>query len=118
MKRIVFLSIWCLILAAAAYDGYFAWQNRADFESWEINPFARWVVQSFCIEAMVTVKILGVAFATFVAFSCHRIRNRLEIPLTVFVSSCYLFLTIHYALGFMTPPEPANPPVLASRALP
>src|SRR5207244_10387472 len=103
MKGIVFLSIWCLILAAATYDGYFAWQNRADFESWEINPFARWVVQSFCIEAMVILKLLGVTFATAVAFSCHRIRNRFDIPLTVFVSCCSLSLSVHAAVGSLSP---------------
>jgi hypothetical protein len=118
MKAVPFTFIWCLILGAAAYDGYFAWQNQADFETWEINPFARWVVQSFCIEAMVVLKILGVTFATLVAVACHRRRNRLEIPLTVFVSCCYLFLSIHYTVGFLSPAESANEPVLASRGMP
>jgi hypothetical protein len=118
MKGIAFTLIWCLIVVAATYDGYFAWVHQADFDNWEINPFARWVVQSFCIEAMVVLKILGVAFATAVAVRCHRVRNRLEIPLTAFVTCCYLFLSIHYAVGFMSKPEAASAPVLASRSLP
>jgi hypothetical protein len=118
MKGIVFTLLWCLILVAATYDGYFVWQNQADFETWEINPFARWVVQSFCIEAMVVLKILGVTFATMVAVSCHRRRNRLAIPFTVFVGCCYLFLSIHYTVGFLSPPESVPEPVLASRGMP
>jgi len=119
MKGIVFASIWCLVLLAAGYDGYFALEHRADFESWEINPVARWVTQNFCIEAMVAVKAAGLIFATIVAFCCHRLRHRLEIPLTVFVSCCYVFLSIHYAVAFMSPRNDlADQPAIASRGLP
>jgi len=119
MKGIVFASIWCLVLVAAGYDGYFALQNRADFEIWELNPVARWVTQSFCIEAMVAVKAGGLIFAAIVAFCCHRLRNRLEIPLTVFVSFCYVFLSIHYAVAFISPNNVAAvEPAIASRSLP
>jgi hypothetical protein len=118
MKVIVFALVWCLIIVAATYDGYFAWQYRADFDAWEINPVARWVVSSFCIEAMVLLKVLGVSFATGVAICCHRLRNRLEIPLTVFVSCCYLYLSIHYAVGFMSRPLSASEPAVASRGIP
>jgi hypothetical protein len=118
MKGIVFASIWCLVLVVGGYDGYFALQNRDDFASWEINPVARWVVQSFCIEAMVALKFAGLLFATIVAVCCHRLRNRLAIPLTVFVSCCYLFLSIQYAVGFISRPTVLNEPVVASRGLP
>jgi hypothetical protein len=118
MKGIIFALIWCLILLAASYDGYFAWQNRMDFEHWETNPFARWMVQSFCLEAMVVVKGLGVGFATIIALCCHRMRNRLAFPLTAFVACCYLVLSIHYTVGFMSKPQLAHEPAFASRVSP
>jgi hypothetical protein len=120
MRRIVFASIWCLILLAAAYDSYFAWRNRSDFISWEINPVARWVVRHFCFEVMVAVKASGILFAAAVAFLCYRKRHRLGIPLTLLAAGCYLFLSVHYVVGTMTDSAAttANEPVMASRAVP
>jgi hypothetical protein len=118
MKGIYFVSAWCLILLAACYDGYFAWQNRADFEHWEVNPVARWVAQSCCFEAMVALKGVGVAFAGIVALCCRCMRNRLTLPLTAFAAVCYLVLSIHYTVGFMSKPDVESKAVFASRLIP
>lgn len=99
MKRIAFISAWCLIGLAAVHDGRFAWQNREDMASWELNPLARWLLREGGLESLLTVKFAGLLFAMSVAFHCRRKRQRLALPLTMIVGCLYLVLSLHYWLA-------------------
>ncbi len=120
MKGIAFTFTWAFILLAAAYDGYFAWQNRADFEIWELNPLACWVVRNFRIEVLGGLKAIGILFATGVATYCLRRRNRLAMPMTMIIGCSYFLLTMHYVAGSMSSPDSldAAEPAWASRLVP
>jgi hypothetical protein len=115
MKGIVFTAIWCLILLAAGYDGYFAWQNQPHFVNWEMNPFACWLARSCCLEAVVVFKAVGMLFAATMAFLCRRQRNRLALLLTAIVGCCYFLLSVHYLVEFISEPPNAWEVAFAKR---
>lgn len=102
MKGLAFISAWFLILLAASYDGYFAWDNREDMASWELNPLARWLLGQGGIVAVLSLKLIGISFAAVVAIYCRRKRSRLAASLTMVAASCYLFLALHYLAGAFT----------------
>lgn len=102
MKGIAFISAWLLISLAASYDGYFAWENREDMASWELNPLARWLLHRGGIVAVLSLKLIGISFAIGVAMYCRRKRSPLTAPLTIVAVSCYLFLALHYLAGAFT----------------
>lgn len=102
MKGIAFISAWSLIFLAASYDGYFAWENREDMASWELNPLARYLHRQGGIGAVLSMKLIGLSFAIGVAIYCRRKRSPLAAPLTMIAISCYFFLAMHYLAGAFT----------------
>jgi hypothetical protein len=96
MKTLLLAIAWTFVLSVAGYDLEFAWSNRADFTSWEMNPLARWIADGYGMLAVFGVKLFFVVFAVGVAAYAHRLRHRLEIPFTVAISAIHLMLSLHY----------------------
>lgn len=119
MKSLLLLLIWCLILLAAAHDAHFAWENRQDMATWELNPAARWLLRAG-IGYLFAVKFAGLFFAMAVAFHCRRRRHVLQLPLTLLVGCLYLLLSIHYLIASSTPADgpmlSANEPIMPGEA--
>ncbi len=90
---------WGFIAAAAGYDTAFAWQYRAWFASWEMNPLARWMAHDLGLWSVFAVKLLSLVLAAGVAIYCHRHRLRLERPLTLGLRAVYGLLSPHYLVG-------------------
>jgi hypothetical protein len=99
MKSIFFVPIWSFVLYVAGYDVYFAWQYRAGFIEWEMNPLARWIYQDFGLTTLFLLKVGMTVFAIAVATYCHRRKHRLELPYTLIISGVHLLLWLHYLLG-------------------
>ena len=99
MKRIFFALAWIFIFLAAAYDCGFAWDYRHDFDLWEINPVARWIVRNSSIQVLLGSKVLVLLLTAALAVYCHRKRNRLAVPMTLIIGCSYLLLSVHYLLG-------------------
>ncbi|MBM4071763.1 MAG: hypothetical protein FJ271_22975 [Planctomycetes bacterium] len=114
MKGILLLAVWLLILLAAAHDASFAWENRHDMASWELNPVARWLL-SGGIGWLLVVKFTGLFFAMAVVFHCRRRRHAFQLHLTLIVSCLYLLLSLHYLIGSVTP---GDGPVLSANDSP
>jgi hypothetical protein len=91
---------WTFILGVAAYDAYFAWQNRAAFEDWEMNPLARWIAGAFGFGILIGVKASAVGFGSLVAVACYRCRRRLTaFVYTTVVGGLHLGLSLLYVFG-------------------
>jgi hypothetical protein len=99
MKNVLVVFAWTFVLAVACYDVYFAWQYRACFLSWEMNPLARWIAQDFGILTLFGLKLGMLGFALAVAVYCHQRNHRLELPYTLVISGVHLWLSLHYLLG-------------------
>ena len=99
MRRTRFALAWAFVFAVAAYDVYFAWQYRADFHDWEVNPLARWVACLGGVVAVFFLKALLIAYAAAVAAYCYRRRHWLTVPYTAFVSVVHAYLSAHYLLA-------------------
>jgi hypothetical protein len=99
MRTTLFTLAWIFVLGVATYDVYFAWQYRVAFQTWEMNPMARWMARFCGLGGVVALKSALIVFAVGVAAYCHRLRHRLEIPYTLFVSGVHLVLSLHYLLG-------------------
>lgn len=108
MGKFVFALLWMFIFAAAAYDGYFAWQYRAVLPIWEQNPLASWAVEQFGLVAVLLFKLTSLSFAVVLAIHCRRRRRLLDYPITLIIGSAYLFLTVHYVVGHQQPFEIAG----------
>ncbi len=103
MKNKVVVLAWAFVLVIAGYDVYFAWQYRAGFDIWEMNPVARWVAQDFGLTSLFILKIAFLGFGMLVAVYCRFRRHYLEIPYTLAVSGIHLVLSLHYLMGHMIP---------------
>jgi hypothetical protein len=90
---------WTFIFAVAAYDVYFAWQYRAVFRTWEMNPGARWVAGVGGLGAVFGAKAILLCFAAGVGACCYRNRHWLSTPYTGFVLAVHLLLSLQYVLG-------------------
>lgn len=101
MRTVLLLAVWSLILLAAAHDAVFAWENRRDMPSWELNPIACWLLQGG-LECLLVLKFAGLLFAMAVALYCRQRRHVLQLPLTLFVGCLYLFLSLHYYISSVT----------------
>jgi hypothetical protein len=97
--RVLFAAAWAFVLAVAVYDAAFAWQHRANFQDWELNPFAREVARLHGLAAVFGFKALALAFAALVAAYCYRCRHWLTVPYTAFTSAVHLALSVHYLIG-------------------
>jgi hypothetical protein len=105
-RRIAFGLIWLFIVAAAAYDSYFAWREQSAIEIWEMNPLARWAVRTLGFQTLIGFKATGLAFGIVLAIYCHRHYRKLGRRLTTTVGSAYLLLSIYYlACHLAGPPE-------------
>ncbi len=80
------------------FDAYFAWQHRAGFESWEMNPLTCWMAQAGGFESVIWFKVVTTVFAAALAFLCHFRRHWLEIPFTSMVTAIFICLSIHYLI--------------------
>jgi hypothetical protein len=101
MRPTLFVLAWVFVLGIAAYDVYFAWQYRVAFHEWELNPVARWAAGLYGLGAVVALKAALLTFALGVAWHCHRIRHRLEVPYTLFVGGVHLLLSVHYLVAHL-----------------
>jgi hypothetical protein len=99
MRKSSFCFAWAFVSIVAAYDVYFAWQYRAEFQVWEINPLARWMAHLFGLWTVFGAKALLLGFATSVAVQCYRCRHRLTLPYTMVVGGIHLGLSLQYLLG-------------------
>ena len=88
--------VWTLIVLAAGYDSYFAWSERSGLEHWEMNPVARWLTQSFGLQAVLAFKAAGIALGIVLACYCHRHARQLCMRMTAIVGSAYLILSAYY----------------------
>lgn len=101
MRTKLFFLAWAFILAVAAWDAWFAWQYRAVFAEWEVNPLACWVVDHFGLAAIFTMKAAVVTFATVVAALCHHLHSRLTVPYTALIGVVHLLLSLRYLAGYL-----------------
>jgi hypothetical protein len=99
MRTSLFAFAWTFVLAVAAYDVYFAWQYRAVFHAWELNPIARWAADLCGLGAVFGIKAAFLAFALGVAIYCHRCRHRLAIPYTLTIGGAHFALSLQYLLA-------------------
>lgn len=99
MKNAFVVLAWIFVVVVAVYDVYFAWQHRAFFNVWEMNPFARWIAQDFGLNVLFLLKIGLLVFGAAVAAYCHVRRHYLELPYTLIVSVVHLLLSLHYLIG-------------------
>jgi hypothetical protein len=99
MKNVLVAFAWAFVLAVASYDVYFAWQYRAGFLFWELNPLARWIAEDFGIATLFALKLGMLGFAFAVAAYCHYRNHRLELPYTLVISGMHLGLSLHYLFG-------------------
>lgn len=99
---VLFAAAWLFIVLAAAFDGGFAWNFRADFQEWELNPLARRLATTFGLAGLLAFKAAGILFAAGVAVACRRFRNRLAVPMTLVVTAVYLSLSVHYIGSFLS----------------
>ena len=91
---------WTFILGVAAYDSYFAWQNRVAFEDWEMNPVACWIAGHLGFGSLFALKAAAVCFAGLVAVVCYRHRRRLTaFVYTTVVGGLHLGLSLIYVFG-------------------
>jgi hypothetical protein len=103
MRTHLFALAWAFVLGVTAYDVYFAWQYRALFETWELNPLARWAAGNCGLGAVFGFKAAVAVFAVAVAACCHLRRHWLEVPYTLFVSGVHLLLSAYYVVGQFRP---------------
>jgi hypothetical protein len=99
MKLSLFALAWLFVFTVAGYDMYFAWQYRSAFQSWEMNPAARWVAGWCGLATVFCLKCLLLAFAALVGVCCYRCRHRLTAPYTAVVSGLHLWLSVQYVRG-------------------
>jgi hypothetical protein len=99
MRNVFLVLAWVFVVFVAVYDVYFAWENRAFFHVWELNPFARWIAQGFGLNVLFLLKILMLGFGAVVAAYCHLRRHYLELPYTLIGSAVHLLLSLHYLIG-------------------
>ncbi len=99
MGKVLLALAWAFILGVAAYDIYFAWQHRAFFDSWELNPLARWVAGHFGFAALLGFKAAVIGFGGLVAVLCYRHRRRLTACVyTTIVGGLHLGLSLVYVV--------------------
>jgi hypothetical protein len=99
MGRKLFALAWAFVFVVAAYDVYFAWQYRAVFNVWEMNPLARWTARLAGIGAVFGLKAALIVFAALVAAYCYRCRHWLTAPYTAIVGGVHFLLSLHYLIG-------------------
>jgi hypothetical protein len=103
MKNTLLVGAWAFVLFIAGYDIYFAWQYRASFHLWELNPLARWIAHDYGLTAVFVGKMFQIGFAVAVARYCHLRRHYLELPYTLIVSGIHLLLSVHCLMGHVLP---------------
>lgn len=99
MKNTILVLAWSFVLFVAGYDVYFAWQYRAVFHVWELNPLARWIAHDYGLNALFAFKMVLLGFVVSVAVYCHFRRHYLELPYTLIVSGIHVLLSLHYVIG-------------------
>ncbi|HTU17097.1 MAG TPA: hypothetical protein VMG10_03480 [Gemmataceae bacterium] len=99
MKNTLLVLAWVFVFFVAGYDVYFAWQYRAVFHTWELNPLARWIVHDYGLNTLFLFKMVMFGFVVAVAAFCHFRRHYLELPYTLIVSGIHLLLSLHYVIG-------------------
>jgi hypothetical protein len=103
MRRVLFVLVWLIVLAAASYDAHFAWRYREAMEEWELNPLARWAAREVGLVAIFCFKFAGLAFAAGLASYCVRRQLRGGWPLTLAVLGLYTWLSLHYVVELNRP---------------
>ena len=101
MSGVRFGLLWMFVGLVAIYDAAFAWVYRAGLQSWEMNPLARWMAESFGLTAVFGFKFAALAFAASLATYLHVRRRRLERPLTLGISGAHGALFLHYCISFL-----------------
>jgi hypothetical protein len=96
MRWLLFSLAWLFIGSTALYDAHFAWQYRAELQSWELNPLARWCAGNLGLVAVFAFKLAGLLFAGGLAIYCRCCRPRLEPLLTLTIAGVYALLALHY----------------------
>jgi hypothetical protein len=76
LRTLFFSLTWILIILAASYDAYFAWQYRAVLDAWEMNPFILWLAGVGGLASVFLVK-----------------------PFTMVVAGVYFLLSFHYLIS-------------------
>jgi len=103
MRNVLHGIAWSFIVAAAVYDGQFAWEHRGELSEWERNPLAAGMVGSVGLPAVLGFKATGLAFAFALAIACHRRHPHLENMLTGSIGTAYLLLVLVYCVGNVRP---------------
>jgi hypothetical protein len=103
MRWALFALAWTFIFAAALHDADFAWQNRAELQTWELNPVARWATEQLGLGAVFGFKLVSLLFAAGLAVYCRCRRRKLERPLTLIIAGVYALLCVHYVLAARRP---------------
>jgi hypothetical protein len=101
MSGVKFGALWIFVALVAVYDAAFAWTYRAELQSWEMNPLACWLADSFGLPAVFGFKFAALTFAAGLAVYLHVRRRRLERPLTLGISGAHGALLLHYCLSYM-----------------
>jgi hypothetical protein len=101
MRTALYTLAWVFVISVGVYDAVFAWHYRAGFQSWELNPVARWAAGTYGLGAVLALKTFAIAFAALVAVYCHRRRHPIEAPYTAVVGGVHLMLSVHYLLAHL-----------------
>lgn len=109
----LFAAAWVFIVLVGAFDSYFAWRYRADFQEWELNPWARWLAGSCGMGILLCAKATGMVFAAAVACACRRLGHRLAMPMTMVIAGVYLMLSLHYVTSFLAAPTAVPQEIIA-----
>ncbi len=99
MARVLFGTAWTFVLGVASYDTYFAYQYRAVFGAWELNPLVRELVHLHGFGTVFVLKAATTFFALGLGVYCYHCRHRLTLAYTACVSSIHLLLSLHYLLS-------------------
>jgi hypothetical protein len=100
-RHALFALGWLFILTAAAYDIYFAWQYRAVFQVWELNPLVSWAARVYGLPVVFGFRLSMIGLAAALAIYCHRRQHPLEMPLTLSLAGMHFVLSLHYLFGHM-----------------
>jgi hypothetical protein len=101
LRTLLFTLTWILIILAASYDAYFAWQYRAVLDAWEMNPVILWLAGVGGVASVFLFKFFSMVFTTLVAIHCHHRRHRWEVPFTLVVAGVYFLLSFHYLVSHL-----------------
>ena len=98
-----FVLAWGFVFGVAAYDTCFAWQHRASFSQWELNPAACWANEQFGLSAVFIYKFAALFLAVSVASYCQMRGRRSGSAMTLLLAAAHGVLVVMYVTSAHDP---------------